>query len=69
LWTRKVDNKTVTRRLSSAELTDYQQFFDNAKRLRGLVAELQELTLSLVDGPSESVETPVSSKAPKRRTQ
>lgn len=68
LWTRKIDNKTVTRRLSTDELAEYQQLFDNAKRLRGLVAELQVLTLSMVDEQSEKVRTPASSKAPKPRS-
>lgn len=48
-WTRKIDQKTVTRRLSGAELADYQPLFDNAKRLRALVAELQALALAIVE--------------------
>ena len=50
LWTRKADNKTVTRRLSEPELSEYRPLFENAKRLRNLVAELQELTLAVL-GP------------------
>ena len=38
-WTRKVNNKTVTRYLSDQEVADYERFFDNAKRLRTLLAE------------------------------
>ena len=49
LWTRKLDNKTVTRTLTDDELADYQPLFDNAKKLRALIAELQELSLELVD--------------------
>lgn len=49
LWTRKIDNKTVTRRLTDDELAAYEPFFDNAKKLRALMAELQELTLELLD--------------------
>ena len=30
-WTRKIDGKTVTRRLTPAELAEYQPLFDNAK--------------------------------------
>jgi hypothetical protein len=48
LWTRKVGNKTVTQRLSAAEADAYQPWFDNAKRLRALLAELQELSLQIV---------------------
>lgn len=49
LWTRKIDNKTVTRKLTADELTAFEPFFDNAKKLRALMGELQELTLKLVD--------------------
>lgn len=48
-WTRKIEAKTVTRRLSPSELADYGPLFDNAKRLRALVAELQALSLAIVD--------------------
>jgi len=44
-WTRKIGGKTVTRRLTSAELAAWQPLFDNARKMRALVAELQELTL------------------------
>lgn len=50
LWTRKIDQRTVTRRLSAAELADYAPLFENARRLRALLAELQELTLGIVAG-------------------
>ena len=39
-WTRKIDGKTVTRRLTQAELTAWQPLFDNAKKIRALLAEL-----------------------------
>ena len=48
-WTRKIAGKTVTRRLTPAELTNWQPLFDNAKRIRALLAELQELTLAIVE--------------------
>jgi hypothetical protein len=32
-WTRKIGGKTITRRLSPAELAEYQPLFDNAKKL------------------------------------
>lgn len=48
-WTRKINGKTVTRRLTDTELAAYQPLFDNAKRLRTLVAELQALTLEAVE--------------------
>lgn len=44
-WTRKVDGKTITRRLTEAQLCDYQPWFDNARRLRQLITELEDLSL------------------------
>lgn len=54
LWTRKIDNKTVTRKLTDDELTAFEPLFDNAKKLRALMAELQELTLKLLDQDTPS---------------
>ncbi len=48
-WTRKINGKTVTRRLTPAELADWQPLFDNAKKMRSLLAGLQELTLQIVE--------------------
>jgi hypothetical protein len=51
-WTRKIGGKTVTRRLTEAELTAWQPLFDNAKKTRALLAELQDLTLQIIEaGP------------------
>jgi hypothetical protein len=46
-WTRKISGKTITRRLTPAELAEYQPMFDNAKKLRALLARLQDLTLQI----------------------
>ena len=52
-WTRKIGGKTLTRRLTPAELTAWQPLFDNARKIRALLAELQELTLAIVEaGPA-----------------
>lgn len=48
-WTRKVNNKTVTRLLSEEQLRDYQPAFDNARKLKDLIAELEALTLDIID--------------------
>ena len=48
-WTRKVANKTVTRLLSEEQLADYQVLFDNHRRLKALVREREELSLSAVE--------------------
>ena len=52
-WTRKIGGKTVTRRLTPAELAEYQPLFDNAKKLRALLAELQDLTLEIIEADSQ----------------
>jgi len=48
-WTRKMDGKTVTRMLSAEEVADYGPLFENSRRVRVLTAELQELSLGLVE--------------------
>jgi hypothetical protein len=47
-WTRKIGGKTVTRRLTPGQLAAYQPLFDNAKKLRDLLAELQALTMQII---------------------
>jgi hypothetical protein len=48
-WTRKISGKTVTRRLTPAQLAAWQPLFNNAKKLRALLAELQDLTLAIIE--------------------
>ena len=48
-WTRKVHGKTVTRLLNPDQLERYQQGFDNARRLREVIAELETLSLRNVE--------------------
>ena len=40
-WTRSVGGKTVTRWLSAEQAARYQPWFDNARRLKELVAKLE----------------------------
>ena len=51
-WTRKIDGTTVTRRLTAEQLSDWQPLFDNARKLRALLAQIQELTVQIVDSHS-----------------
>lgn len=44
-WTRKVGAKTVTRTLNAAQAQRYRPWFDNAKRLRELIGELEALAI------------------------
>ena len=44
-WTRTVQGKTITRYLSEAQLERYQPWFDNARRLKDLIAKLEIASL------------------------
>ena len=48
-WTRKIAGKTVTRILSDDQLADYQPWFDNQRRLRALITELETLSQEIAD--------------------
>lgn len=48
-WTRKIAGKTATRLLSEAQLSAYQPLFDNHRRLKALVRELEELSVAIVE--------------------
>ena len=53
-WTRKVANKTVTRYLSEEQWAAYGPWFDNARRLRELSAELEAASLAAFDADPRS---------------
>ena len=46
-WTRKIAGKTVTRTLSPAQAERYEPWFEDARRLRALSAELEALSLRI----------------------
>ncbi len=48
-WSRTVGGKTLHRRMSKEQLADYQPFFDNARKIKALVAELEALSMSIVE--------------------
>jgi len=48
-WTRKIGGKTVTRILTDDQLADYQPWFDNQRRLRALISELENLSQEIAD--------------------
>ena len=52
-WTRKINGRTVTRRLTAEQLADWQPLFDNARKLRYLLGELQELTLQIIEADNQ----------------
>jgi hypothetical protein len=63
-WTRKIDGKTVTRRLTDEQLADYQPLFENARKLRALLADLQDLTMEIIQ--AAPADTPEASPRKKR---
>jgi hypothetical protein len=46
-WTRKINGKTVTRSLTAEQARRYQPWFDNARQLRALSAQLEALSLKI----------------------
>jgi hypothetical protein len=48
-WTRKVENKTVTRTVDPGQAERLRPLLDNSRRLRELVAELEALALRQVE--------------------
>ena len=48
-WTRKKDGKTATRILTDDQLADYAPWFDNHRRLRELITELETLSLDIAE--------------------
>lgn len=48
-WIRKVGGKTVTHTLNAAQAERYQAWFDNTRRLRELVTELEALSVQVIN--------------------
>lgn len=48
-WTRKVENKTVTRTVDPGQAERLRPLLDNSRRLRELVTELEALALRQVE--------------------
>lgn len=48
-WTRKIAGKTVTRTLTPDQAQRYGPWFDDARRLRALIAELEALSLRIAE--------------------
>lgn len=45
-WTRTIAGKTVTRTLTDEQVERYQPWFDNARRLRELLSDLETQSLT-----------------------
>lgn len=61
-WTRTVQGKTITRYLSKTQLARYQPWFDNARRLKQLVAKLEIASLQAFE-TAESTTTKATTTA------
>jgi hypothetical protein len=48
-WTRKIAGKTVTRQLTAQQAARYAPWFENARKLRALITELETLSLHAAD--------------------
>lgn len=66
-WTRTVNGKTVTRFLTEDELARYQPWFDNARRLKELVAKLEIASVHVLEA-ERRLERTTDSKASARRS-
>ncbi len=59
-WTRRVSGKTVTRLLTEEQAERYREWFENARRDRAILTELEELSLAIAEsaeGWTESTRT------------
>lgn len=65
-WTRSVDGKTVTRYLSQDQLDRYQPWFDNARRLKELVAKLEIVSVHALESEDRRAGTKQASEASTR---
>jgi hypothetical protein len=52
-WTRKVNNKTVTRWLSREQAADYKRWIDNDRRLRELLARLEAIAIDRLEAAQQ----------------
>lgn len=48
-WTRTAAGKTITRHLTTEQAQRYQPWFDNARRLRQLITELETLSTTIAE--------------------
>jgi hypothetical protein len=68
-----VQAKTVSRVLSAEQVEEYREWFNNERRLRALLRELEELSLAVVDAdprtPTRKTKAaPTTEPKPKRPT-
>lgn len=71
-WTRTVEGKTVTRYLRPEQLERYQTWFDNARRVKELIAKLEIASVHALQSEDRQARTtstpPTSRRSPPRRS-
>lgn len=67
-WTRTVQGKTVTRFLSPQQLSRYQEWFDNARRLKELIAKLEIASIHALESDRRPQSPTQRSKASRARS-
>jgi len=67
-WTRKVAAKTVCRWLSPAQRQDYQAWIDNDRRLRDLLARLEQLGATALEADPRWNREPATARRRTRQT-
>jgi hypothetical protein len=67
-WTRKAAGKTITRLVPDEQLDDYRHWLDNHRRLRALVAELEDLTLAIADTSPRAKHHPAPTRDTRQTT-
>ena len=65
-WTRTVNGNTVTRFLSQDQLERYQLWFDNARRLKELVAKLEIASVNALESESRTIRPRSKRQSPRR---
>jgi Family of unknown function (DUF6788) len=69
-WTRSIQGRTITRILSQEQLQRYQPWFDNARRLKDLIAKLETASIQAFEStegkPGPKPHSPPQSPSPPR---
>jgi hypothetical protein len=63
-WTRKIAGRTQTRLLTPDQLDRYQPWFENAKRIRQMLADLEQLSLQAAQDAEGWTDHPRSHEKP-----
>lgn len=67
-WTRKVEDRIGTKMVRPDQVDDYRSWFENRKRLRDLVHQLEELSMAVVDeDPRSAHGRQADERSPKSR--